>query len=313
MVSSPAVIRSAISVHVSQQRDDVVTVVGGDVERDEMQAVLRRGDDPGLMCPSKRDDTVGRVGSGAVALPITAPARDHRPGPHRAEQSAAGIPGVLGHCPDALRNNTLNLADFSGQCVEQAGQFLTLRCGHRVVGDEPFAFPILLQGCIEVGEPTVDHRSEFWILLVEDRTQSGDRSLRTVDIGLEIIEIGVRENVLLAGDLRGGDLVEEALCVARDAGGIDHVVLCIHQVRELLDVDHELIGNGVRVGLGPVDPQVLLDAVEARPFLTGFEVGLAQVEARIEVAEAFGLGLDAFVICAGQGEHPPWLRRHCRP
>ncbi len=57
-------------------------------------------------------------------------------------------------------------------------------------------------------------------------------------------------------------------------------------------------------GLGAVDPQVLLEPVEAGPFLARFEVRLTQVEARVEVAEALGLRLDPLVVGAREREEP---------
>ena len=76
---------------------------------------------------------------------------------------------------------------------------------------------------------------------------------------------------------------------------------------ELLGVGHELIGERDALVLGqrrvPLGgrPQILLDGVPTGPQLTVGEVGLAQVELGVEVAERFRDGLDALPVRAGIG------------
>ena len=73
----PWVIRGA-AVQARQQRDQLVAGVGGDVERREVQPVLRRRGDAGLVRAVERDDVVG---CGGLALAAAAGERQRdRPG-----------------------------------------------------------------------------------------------------------------------------------------------------------------------------------------------------------------------------------------
>ena len=123
----------------------------------------------------------------------------------------------------------------------------------------------------------------------------------------------MRPGLLLAGDLAGGDLVEQLLGAVGagergdgEAGGVD-------PVEQLLGVRHEVVrGRGALLG-GERDvgdaavgrrrglPQVLLDEVPAGPRLALLQVGLAQVEQRVEVAERLGDRLDALPVHPGAG------------
>ena len=70
-------------------------------------------------------------------------------------------------------------------------------------------------------------------------------------------------------------------------------------VVEFLDVGEQLVGERVGVGLQPGDPQILLQRVEAGPLLARLQVGLTQVDARVEVVgERLGDRLDALVVGA---------------
>ena len=125
---------------------------------------------------------------------------------------------------------------------------------------------------------------------VDQRTQDVVGLAGTVEVGLEVDQVGVREGLLLAGDLAGGDLVEQLLrAVAhrrdRHLGGR-------HLLLQLADVGRELVGDRGHAVEVAVGPQRLLDPVPAGPLLALLEVGLAQVDPRVQVAEALGDRLD---------------------
>jgi hypothetical protein len=77
------------------------------------------------------------------------------------------------------------------------------------------------------------------------RSSSTGRSaatrLRAVDVGLEVPQVGVRVAVLLAGDLAGGDLVEQFLGAVGQLqrGQLDGLGLG----DDLLDVGQQLVGD----------------------------------------------------------------------
>ena len=85
-----------------QQVLDRRPVRGGQVDRGEVQPVLRGGDDPGLVLPAERDDPLRRGGGLRAAdgeARRDADARDRGPDARRAEQTAARHPprsGLLG-------------------------------------------------------------------------------------------------------------------------------------------------------------------------------------------------------------------------
>src|SRR5882757_8297355 len=188
-----------------------------------------------------------------AAVTPAAPNSLRRDSPARTESgSAARVSALLGG------NDTLHLAYLLGQRVDGARQFLALRLGHLVVGDEPVALAVLLQQRLDVGEPLVHLLAEFGVALVDDRAHRCHRGLRALDVGLEVPQVGVAEDVLFTGDLAGRDLVEQALRSAGDPGGIDGVTLRFDAVVEFLDVGDQLVGHRVGVRLQAGHPQVLL-------------------------------------------------------
>ena len=62
-------------------------------------------------------------------------------------------------------------------------------------------------------------------------SQAVEHGAGAVDVGLEVVEIGVRVAILLAGDLRGADLVHQALRPVRDLRRL--VVGRLHERDEL--------------------------------------------------------------------------------
>ena len=157
---------------------------------------------------------------------------------------------------------------------------------------------------VDLGEPLVDPLAEVGVALVEDRPHRRHRGLRAVDVGLEVPQVGVAEDVLFAGDLARRDLVEQTLCAAGDLGRVDRERPAPSRlVSSSLHVGDQLVGDRVGVGLQPRHPQVLLQPVEAGPLLAGLEVGLAEVDAGVEVVgERLGDRLDALVIGTGDRE-----------
>src|SRR5882757_3381767 len=226
--------------------------------------------------------------------------------PRRAESgSTAGVSGLLGGLLGGLLrcDDTLHLAYFLRQRVDRTRQLLTLRLGHLVVGDESVTLTVLLEQRLDLGEPLVHLLAEFGVALVDDRPHRSDGGLAALDVGLEVPQVGVAEDVLFTGDLALGDFVEQTLCAAGDLGGVDLVFGGLDAVVEFPDVGRQLVGERIGVRLQTGDPQLLLQRMEAGPLLSGLQVGLTKVDAGIEVVgERLGHRLDALVIGAGERE-----------
>ncbi len=109
------------------------------------------------------------------------------------------------------------------------------------------------------------------------------------------------ELVLFAGDLAGGDLVEQALGALGELERRQRCVLA--ELDDLLDVGEELVGVLVHALGVARHPELLLDAVPAGEVdALGDRVGLAAVGDRVEVTELLGNGLDALPVGAGDRE-----------
>src|ERR1700709_2217415 len=87
---------------------------------------------------------------------------------------------------------------------------------------------VLAQQRVDCGELRIHALAEVGVALVEDRPHRGNRGLRAVDVGLEVPEVGVAEDVFLAADLACRDLVEQTLCATGDLGGVDGPVGGLH-------------------------------------------------------------------------------------
>ena len=114
-----------------------------------------------------------------------------------------------------------------------------------------------------------------------------------VDVGEEVGEVGVRVAVLLARDLRGRDLVQQAVGAVGELVGLvgERAGLGL----ERLDVGEQLVGDRRHAGGRVLLPQRLLDAVEAGPLLALLDVVDAGVDVRVEGAEALRDRLDRLV------------------
>ena len=98
----------------------------------------------------------------------------------------------------------MHLANFFAQCVDSAGQFLALWFGDLVVQHESVTLAVLLQQRFDLGEALVDPLAQIRVALVEDGAYRGNRGLGALDVGVEVPQVGVAEDVLFAGDLAGG-------------------------------------------------------------------------------------------------------------
>ena len=140
------------------------------------------------------------------------------------------------------------------------------------------------------GEIRSDLSFERRISLLEQRTESLEGHERSVDIGLEVPQVGTRPVLLLAGDLAGRYLVKQATRPVGDLIGAEI------KVRNPLLQDRRVLNKiiGVRPTLGAAErlvvlgarrPQIFLQTVPAGPLLTGFEIGLSKVKLGIQIAE----------------------------
>ena len=115
----------------------------------------------------------------------------------------------------------------------------------------------------------------------------------------------MRPDLLLTGHLARRHLVQQFLGAVAQLVRRERQVF--HALHQFLGIGHQLVGQrgpfvrrGGRVPVGR-GPQVLLDAVPAGPRLTLGQVGLAEVQPRIQVAERLGHRLDPLPVGAGVG------------
>ena len=107
----PAVIRSAAAVHSCEQARSSSGSVGDDVERDEVQPVLRRRDDAGLVLPRNGTTRVGGVrrrwprreaAASGIGQPGGRPGERPRPAPVGEDRPPGRVDSCLGHRPGDL-------------------------------------------------------------------------------------------------------------------------------------------------------------------------------------------------------------------
>ena len=134
------------------------------------------------------------------------------------------------------------------------------------------------------------------------RADRVERRAGALDVGLEVEQVDVRVALLLAGDLRLGDLAQQLVGAVADLRGLE--LDRPHEPLQLARVGHEAVGQ-LRGSRGRLrHPQPALDRVKARPPGLRDVVG-ARVDARVEVAEGLGHGLDALVGHARDGIRAP--------
>ena len=76
-----------------------------------------------------------------------------------------------------------------------------------------------------------------------------ERDLRAVDVGLEVPQVGVRPDLLLAGDLAGRDLVEQLLGAVRDLERLEREVAGVDLVDSAAAVYvTRSVGGGLALG-----------------------------------------------------------------
>jgi hypothetical protein len=79
------------------------------------------------------------------------------------------------------------------------------------VGDEAVAALVGLQRGVDVFEARFDFLRQLRVLFAQQRLDRFERRLGAFDVGLEVDQVDVRVALLLAGDLRGGDLASSSL------------------------------------------------------------------------------------------------------
>ena len=120
--------------------------------------------------------------------------------------------------------------------------------------------------------------------------------LGAFNVGAKIVQIGARKDFFLAGDFGGGNLVEQIhRPLHHQLAGHLHSG---HLRAQLLDVIEQFFRRLLRALRSVLRPQDFFDFVEAHPNLVFFQIGLARVDARVQVAKALGNRLGAFVIHA---------------
>ena len=141
-----------------------------------------------------------------------------------------------------LRDDRGDLADRLGQGVDRVGEFLELGLVSSVCSFQPSparCLPSAASTRGELGRRAACTRSGS--RSSQDRAQRRDGGLGALDVGREVPQVGVRVAVLLAGDLAGGDLVEQLL------GAVGQLqrgeLLGVGLGDDLLDVGQQLVGD----------------------------------------------------------------------
>src|SRR3954454_23208510 len=299
--SCPAVIRRAAAVQswsslTRTSRSSVMTSKATKCSRSCCGVVIPAWWRPVKAMASDADDALSGGVSVARAMvpPATPPTATPaapipaRPNSRRREIPRAGW-SVAVSCSLMwllLRDHRGHLADLRGQCVDrirQGAQLVLRELGVRRPG---VAGVVLLQLGRGGPEPLVEGGRQPGVPVGDDRPQRLHRLLRPLEVGREVVQIRVRVAVLLARDLPGGDLVEQA---ERAVGQVQRPELeVLRPGGQVVDVAHQLVGD--RAGLRDVAglPQVALEHVEAGPGVAGLDVVLTGVDLRVEVAEALG-------------------------
>ena len=162
-----------------------------------------------------------------------------------------------------------------------------------------------------------DFASEFFVFGFQRRLEEFEDFFGAFDVGLEVKEVGLGEDVFFAGNLGGGYFVQKI-----DRTGDHQLRGDVHRRdfgAQFFDVFHQLVGDFFGALGGFVFPEDALDFVETGPdggcvffgvgvifglacfFHFGGEVGETGVDARVKVAKALGDRLGALVVHTGDG------------
>ena len=234
----PAVIRAAAAVQSFSSCTNVGAVVGRHVERGEVQPVLDGGGDPGLVRAVEGDRGAGCRRPAPASSPVraiaTAPpaaaapsASPAPPQPSSARRDGDGqlsvrrrsvVAGVLvmvPTCPAATSTTAAASLD-SGSASAFTPSESSLRSAlptlsYEANPSERLVRAVLVQQRVQRGELLVELGGQRRVVLCATGLSSSYAFSRALDVGLEVDQVGVRVALLLAGDLAGGDLVEELL------------------------------------------------------------------------------------------------------
>src|SRR3954454_25299117 len=105
-----------------------------------------------------------------------------------------------------------------GQRVDGIGELLALRRRDGVVGNETSSLPVLVEHVRQGVETLVDLLLELLVPRLQHRLEQLEGLLGALDVRGEVVEVGVRPDLLLAGDLAGGHLVHELLGAVAQLG-----------------------------------------------------------------------------------------------
>src|SRR5690349_4486904 len=156
-----------------------------------------------------------------------------------------------------LRDDGGNLADGLRERVDRVGETLQVGLAEGVVQLPAVAVAVLAQRAFHVRELGVERLDQRGVALLEHRAQRRDGRLGALEVGVEVPQVGVRVAVLLAGDLAGGDLVEQFLGAVGELQRGE--LLGIRPGDDLLDVGQQPVRDRAvlaHVRLG--GPEVLL-------------------------------------------------------
>ena len=268
-----------------------------------MQAVLGGRGDARLVAAVEGDDLLARVGTAGVGLVLAA--------------EGVSAPGGGGHAADsdgreqraAREGHRYPESAFAGASDSGSARasITTLRrrtWGVRSVGvgDEAVTTLVRPQRRVDQPEAPLDLGHQRGVPARQCRADRGERRAGALDVGLEVEQVEVRVALLLAGDLRLGDLAQQLVGAVADLRGLE--LDRPHEPLQLARVRHEAVGQ-LRGSRGRLrHPQPALDRVKARPPGLRDVVG-ARVDAGVEVAEGLGHGLDALVGHARDGIRAP--------
>src|SRR4051812_5493031 len=187
--------------------------------------------------------------------------------------------------------------------VHTVRQLLVIAVTDLVVGSEVvrrLVGAVLVKERVQRGELLVELGHQGRVVLLGDRLQQLVRLLGALDVGLEVDEVGVRVALLLAGDLAGGDLVEELLGAVGHRGRGD--VRLADPVLPVGEVGDQLVGGVLVLGGDFLAlPGGLLEPVPAGPLLPALQPVGPHIDLRVDVPEGLGDRLGALPADPGGG------------
>ncbi len=137
----------------------------------------------------------------------------------------------------------------------------------------------------------------MWIGLLQHRTQQADNLLRTIDVGLEIPQVGTAVAIFFTGNLTGGHFFDQPGGPAHDFRRWERQLA--DALLQILRIFIEAVSIAAHARVVAVGKQRFFQPVEAGEFrVSGFFliIVFAGVNAAVEVGEEFGNRLNPLIV-----------------